>query len=76
MGCSSSVDGSSGFGSGSCIRLQEIIELSAESELMAVQIHAPAAKGDALHLQQKPLLEGVLARHADRAASAHHAVPR
>jgi hypothetical protein len=74
MGCSSSADGSGGFGSGSCMRLQEIIELTegdrrqesgvrsqnetgatlwltAESELMAVQIHAPAAKGDALHFQ-------------------------
>ena len=42
---------------------------------MAIQIHAPAAKGDALHFQQEPLLEGVLARHANRAASAHYAVP-
>jgi hypothetical protein len=76
MGCSSSVDGAGGLGSGSCIRLPAIIELSAESELMTFQIHAAAAKGDALHFQQKPLLEGMLARYANRAASAHHAVPR
>jgi len=75
MGCSSSVDGSGGLGSGSCIRLQAIIELSAESELVTVQIHAAAAKGDALHFQQKPLLERVLARHADCASRAHHTVP-
>ena len=43
---------------------------------MTVQIHAAAAKGDALHFQQKPLLEGMLAGHADGAASAYHAVPR
>lgn len=42
---------------------------------MTVQIHPAAAKGDALHFQQKPLLECVLARHADGAARAHHAVP-
>jgi hypothetical protein len=75
MGCSSSVDGAGGLDSGSCIRLQEIIELSAESELMTVQIHAPAAKGDTLHFQQKPLLEGVLARHADGATRADDTMP-
>jgi hypothetical protein len=47
-----------------------------ESELMAVQIHAATAKGDALHFQQEPLFEGVLAWHADGASSAHYAVPR
>jgi len=43
---------------------------------MTVQIHAPAAKGDALHLQQEPLLERVLARHADCATRPDDTMPR
>ena len=42
---------------------------------MPVHIHAAAAKGDALHFKQQPLLERVLAGHADRASSAQHAMP-
>ncbi len=42
---------------------------------MAVHVHAPAAKGDSLEFESQPLFEGVFARHADRAAGAHHAMP-
>jgi hypothetical protein len=52
-----------------------IIKLTAESKLMPVHIDSAAAKGDAFHLQPEPLLEPVLARYADNASSAQHAVP-
>jgi len=53
-----------------------IIKLTAESKLMPVHVHARAAKLDALHFQPEPLLQRVLARYADSASSADHAVPR
>jgi hypothetical protein len=43
---------------------------------MPIHIHAPAAKGDAFHLEPEPLLERVLARHADGSSGAEDAVPR
>jgi hypothetical protein len=52
-----------------------IIELTAESELMPVQVDAPTFECDALHLQPQPLLERILARHTDSASSADHTMP-
>jgi hypothetical protein len=43
---------------------------------MPVQVDAPAAKADALHFQPQPLLERVLARHANGPSSADHTMPR
>jgi hypothetical protein len=47
-----------------------------ESELMPVQVNAPAAEADAFHFQQQPLLERVLTWHTDSASCADYAMPR
>ena len=43
---------------------------------MPIHIDAAAAEDDAFHFKPEPLLKRILARHADGAARAHHAVPR
>lgn len=42
---------------------------------MAVNVDAPPAKGDSLQFEPQPLFERIFARHSDRAARAHYAMP-
>ena len=43
---------------------------------MLLHMNAPPPKGDALQLQQHPLLERLLARDSDGAPGPNHAMPR